>query len=229
MREAESARSPERTLLEQLIRQRQQTFEEFAEYAEKFAREHAEPGTLSVRHLQRLVTGGRPDGRPLTVRPATARLLQRMLGFSIGELLAPPPTGNGPRLFQVAVAVVVRRDDVLAVCRRGHYDPGLTWQFPSGIVKPGRSPEAVAVQETMNETGVACAVSHRLGRRLHPMTRVLCDYVLCDYVSGDAMNADAAENAKVGWLGKPELTRFIPHAQIFEPVLDALGPLATAR
>ena len=53
-----------RTLLELLIRQRRMTQAEFAEYAEKFAREHHEPGTLSVRHLQRLVSGRRKDVQP---------------------------------------------------------------------------------------------------------------------------------------------------------------------
>jgi hypothetical protein len=83
---------PHRTVLEQKIRERQQTFEEFAEHVETFAREHNEPGTLSVRHLQRLVAGRRPDGRPLgAVQPATARLLEHVLGLSIDELLSPPP------------------------------------------------------------------------------------------------------------------------------------------
>ncbi|MFB9908483.1 hypothetical protein [Allokutzneria oryzae] len=82
---------PPRTVLERLIRQRRQTFEEFVEYAETFAREHAEPGTLSVRHLQRLAAGRRSDGTPLgPVRPATARLLERIFDMSIGELLAAP-------------------------------------------------------------------------------------------------------------------------------------------
>lgn len=80
-----------RTLLEQKIRERRQTFEEFVEYAEQFAREHGEPGTLSVRHLQRLAAGRRSDGRPLgQPLPATARLLEHILGVAIDELLAPP-------------------------------------------------------------------------------------------------------------------------------------------
>jgi hypothetical protein len=82
---------PYRTVLEQKIRERRQTFEEFAAYVETFAREHNEPGTLSVRHLQRLTAGRQPDGRPLgPVRPATARVLERIFGRSIDELLAPP-------------------------------------------------------------------------------------------------------------------------------------------
>lgn len=88
---------PPRTMLEQKIRERRQTLEEFAESAERFAREHGEAGTLGVRHLQRLVSGRGPEGRPLgPVRPATARLLEHMLGSSIDELLAPAPVTGEP-------------------------------------------------------------------------------------------------------------------------------------
>jgi hypothetical protein len=84
-----------RTVLEQKIWERRQTFEEFAEAAEVFAREHGEPGTIGVRHLQRLASGRGPGGHPLgTVRPVTARLLERMLGMSVDELLAPPAVGS---------------------------------------------------------------------------------------------------------------------------------------
>ena len=86
---------PARTVLEQRIRERRLTFEEFVEFAENFAREHNEPGTLSVRHLQRLAGGrgehGRPLGRP---RAATARLLERIFGTSIDELLSPPDAAS---------------------------------------------------------------------------------------------------------------------------------------
>ncbi|HSZ30570.1 MAG TPA: hypothetical protein VK784_12555, partial [Pseudonocardiaceae bacterium] len=79
---------PPRTLLEQRIRQRYMTYEEFVQHAETFARDNREPGTLSLRHLQRLVSG-RPLG---TLRPATARLLERLLGEPITTLLSPPGT-----------------------------------------------------------------------------------------------------------------------------------------
>ena len=80
-----------RTLLEQRIRERCLTFEEFVQHAETFARHNREPGTLSLRHLQRLVSG-RPLG---TLRPATARLLERIFGEPIATLLAPPKTTTG--------------------------------------------------------------------------------------------------------------------------------------
>jgi tetratricopeptide (TPR) repeat protein len=80
-----------RTLLEAKIRERQQTYEEFVEYAERFARDHREVGTLSLRHLQRLAAGRRSQDRPLgPVQPSTARLLERIFGLPIAELLGPP-------------------------------------------------------------------------------------------------------------------------------------------
>jgi len=79
---------PPRTVLEQHIRQRCMTFEEFVQHAETFAQNNHETGTLSLRHLQRLVSG-KPVG---ALRPATARLLEQLLDEPIATLLAPPRT-----------------------------------------------------------------------------------------------------------------------------------------
>ncbi len=95
-----------RTLLEQKIREQRRTLEEFVEYAEQFAREHGEPGTLSLRHLQRLASGRGRNGQPLgPVRAATARLLEHIFELSIDELLAAPTeretsTDSGAELRQ---------------------------------------------------------------------------------------------------------------------------------
>lgn len=80
-----------RTVLDHQIRDvRKETLQEFAEYAERFARDHGEPGTLSQRHLERLVAGQGPNGKPLgKPRPATARLLERIFGMPIDVLLSP--------------------------------------------------------------------------------------------------------------------------------------------
>jgi hypothetical protein len=130
-----------RTVLEQKIRERRQTFEEFVAYAETYAREHNEPGTLGVRHLQRLMSGRRSDGRPLgPVRPETARLLEQIFRLSIDELLAMPAwsadvAGSGPgsvQALRVAIAVVVKENDVLIVCRRGRTPTGSRGSFRPG-------------------------------------------------------------------------------------------------
>lgn len=88
--EHERTRRP-RTVLEAELWQRRQTLEEFAEFAENFARQHNEPGTLSVRHLKRLASGRTEGGKPLgPPRAATSRLLERIFGASIDELLSTP-------------------------------------------------------------------------------------------------------------------------------------------
>jgi hypothetical protein len=66
----------------------QRPYEEFVQHAETFARDNHDTGTLSLRHLQRLVSG-KPVG---ALRPATARLLEQLLGEPIASLLAPPRT-----------------------------------------------------------------------------------------------------------------------------------------
>lgn len=80
--------SPTRTLLEVKIHERNLTLEEFVDFAESFARDNHEQGTLSVRHLQRLLAPT-SDGRPREPRPATRRLLESIFGVPTSELLAP--------------------------------------------------------------------------------------------------------------------------------------------
>ncbi|WP_374202765.1 NUDIX hydrolase [Amycolatopsis sp. GM8] len=111
---------------------------------------------------------------------------------------------------------------MLLVCRRDQGEAGISWQFPAGVVKPGMSPDTVAIRETLDETGVHCIVARRLGRRLHPVTRVLCDYLLCDYVLGEATNKDPIENVDVLWATKADLTRLIPPNQIYTEVFAAI-------
>lgn len=135
-------------------------------------------------------------------------------------LIRPTPNAVPAQALRVAIAVVLRDDEVLLVCRRG--DDSLSWQFPAGMCKPGAAVASVAVQETHAETGVHCAVREELGSRVHPKTGVLAHYVLCDYLAGEATNRDAVENTDVTWVPLASLTRFIPTENIFPPILSAL-------
>lgn len=139
------------------------------------------------------------------------------------RLLARPPSQPAAQAqaLRVAIAVVVRGGEVLLVCRRG--DDALSWQFPAGMVKPGRTPAAVAVEETHAETGVRCTVREHLGSRVHPATGVLAEYVRAEYLMGDAENRDPIENADVAWVPITDLPRFIPTEQIYPPILEALA------
>ena len=140
----------------------------------------------------------------------------------------PQSVGHGQALT-VAIAVVTRPGYVLLVCRRDAETSGLTWTFPSGVVKPGAAAELAAVRETLAETGIHCAVRAPLGERLHPVTGVHCDYYLCDYLAGDVENRDADEHVSVIWAPVEALTRFIPADQLYPPILHALEESSDAR
>ena len=172
----------------------------------------------------------RPDIVP---RPEVQQILDAALDrASAGErtrfsLLLNAQAGgadhNGPATPQslyVAIAVVQRDDAVLLVHRRD--GDRLSWQFPAGIVKPKASPEAVAVHETLAETGVHSAVRSPIGSRLHPVTDVYCVYFHCDYLTGEAENRDVVENTNVAWVPVADLMKFIPEESIYPPILDAL-------
>jgi 8-oxo-dGTP diphosphatase len=139
-------------------------------------------------------------------------------------LVRPPAPHMEAQALRVAIAVVLRGDDVLLVCRRG--DGELRWQFPAGMVKPGAAPETVAVQETHGETGVHCTVRQQLGERVHPVTGVVASYYLADHLAGEATNLDPLENVDVAWVPRANLTRFIPQNQIYPPILSALEAAA---
>ncbi|QIP87608.1 NUDIX domain-containing protein [Streptomyces sp. Tu 2975] len=132
-----------------------------------------------------------------------------------------PATAVTAQALRVAIAVVQRDREVLLVCRRG--DESISWQFPAGMVKPGRSPAVVAVEETHAETGVRCTVRQHLGSRVHPLTGVVAEYALADYLMGEAENRDPIENAEVVWVPIDQLTKFIPSDRIFPPILEALA------
>ncbi len=134
---------------------------------------------------------------------------------------AEKPRRDGPEVLTVAIAVVLNGDDVLLVCRRG--DAGnVAWQFPAGVVKPGTDAGSVAIRETFEETGIHCSVRQRLGTRLHPVTRTLCEYFLCSYLSGAVENRDVVENMSVMWVKRSALTDYIPASRTFPRVLEAL-------
>lgn len=136
-----------------------------------------------------------------------------------------PATHDGAssvQLLSVAIAVVIRDGDVLLVCRRDNTE-GIRWGFPTGVVKPGRNPEHVAVAETLAETGVHCVVRSALGTRLHPMTGALCTYFLADHLTGEPDNRDPAENTAATWAPMSRLTDFISVTSVYPPILDALG------
>ncbi len=130
--------------------------------------------------------------------------------------------------LKVAVAVVTDGPNVLLVRPRNSIGD-MSWQFPAGVVKPGIDATIVAVEETLAETGANCTVRERLGARLHPVTRVRCEYFLCDYIGGTVENRDAVENVSATWVRRDMLTSFIPADRTFRPILEVLALVDAPR
>ena len=179
------------------------------------------PRTISRWHAQ-------PDMTHRTEVQQILDIAHREAGEEVQQrfalLLRPPAPRMEAQALRVAIAIVLRGDDVLLVCRRG--DGELRWQFPAGMVKPGVDPSTVAVQETHGETGVHCTVREQLADRIHPVTGVVASYFLADHLAGEATNRDPLENIDVTWVPRTALTRFIPQAQIYPPILNALEAAA---
>ncbi|PBC83990.1 MULTISPECIES: NUDIX hydrolase [unclassified Streptomyces] len=175
---------------------------------------HADPAVVPRKEMQQLLDTVHEKA------PATAR--QRFTLLVSGERGSSAPSAVGAQALRVAIAVVIRESEVLLVCRRDDDATGLSWQFPAGVIKPGAKAETATVRETLDETGVHCAIRQHLGNRLHPVTGVLCEYFLCEYLAGQATNSDAVENIDVMWVPRNAVTRFIPVDTIFPPVLAVL-------
>lgn len=92
-----------RTLLEKLIKERDETYEEQVKAFERLSRELGENATMSVRHLQRLAAGERSATH---ATPTTRRVMCQLYGHSLGDLLAPPGGTSAP----VLATVVARLD-----------------------------------------------------------------------------------------------------------------------
>ncbi|MDF2710606.1 MAG: hypothetical protein K0R62_6258, partial [Nonomuraea muscovyensis] len=126
---------------------------------------HSSPGTVPRTEIQSALD---------TAYERSSASVQRRFVL----LTRPSPAAVEAQALRVAIAVVVKGDEVLLVCRRG--DGEIRWQFPAGMVKPGADPAAVAAQETHGETGVHCRIREQLGERVHPLTGVVASYFLAD-------------------------------------------------
>lgn len=146
--------------------------------------------------------------------------------------LTPAPTDPDPALTpdprpSVALAVIVNKGKALMTRRRFREGP-FQWNFLSGEIEPGETPEQAAVREVHEEVGLQVAVEQRLGDRIQPVSNRHMVYLICRVIAGDAQLVDHEENVEVAWCSLDEVyDRLRPLAEIpdglYKPLFEYLA------
>jgi 8-oxo-dGTP pyrophosphatase MutT (NUDIX family) len=124
----------------------------------------------------------------------------------------------------VAVAIVTSGLGVLVGRRRDGSPP---WTFPGGKIEPGESPEAAAVRETLEETGLRVRATGVIGQRVHPGTGVLMMYVAAGLIDEpDVPAARSGELIDVRWVRLESVDHLM--GEIFQNVREYLREAASS-
>lgn len=108
----------------------------------------------------------------------------------------------------VAIGILEHNNKVVLV-KRKHEEGLLKWQFPAGFIKDGQAAEERVVEEFENEAGIKTRCIKKIGRRIHPDTKVISVYCALEYVSGSINNLDKKENSACEWVSLNEYQRLI--------------------
>ncbi|MEU3603312.1 NUDIX hydrolase [Streptomyces sp. NPDC006798] len=137
----------------------------------------------------------------------------------MNDLPAPRPA--------VAVGVVPRADGCVLLVRRINEPSG--WAFPGGWIEPGETPEAAAVREVREETGLVVTPGRLLGTRTHPVSGRNVAYVVCAVARGTSTRHRVAAPGEIGavlWVDRDALHRYL--GDPYPPVGQYLAGLPAA-
>ena len=111
-----------------------------------------------------------------------------------------------PPRMPVGVSAAVRRGDELAFIRYAYGPWQGQWAFPSGFVDPGEQPDAAAVRETLEETGIVAAIEGLVAvmTMMWDDAPMLYLVFLARYVSGEP-KPDGKEVDRAAFLGREGL------------------------
>ena len=156
---------------------------------------------------------------------ALAALSHHVQAGTLPEPLPAPDPSNKPDLLprpaeatEAVVAIVTSPLGVLAGRRR---DGIPRWVFPGGTVEEGETARQAAIRECAEETGLAVAAEHEIGRRTHPVTGQRLTYIACTPTAGHDVRAAAPDElAEVRWLNPAQVHHLMP--DLFDAVRDHL-------
>ena len=131
----------------------------------------------------------------------------------------------------VAMAIVVK-DGLALMTHRRYKEPAFQWNFVSGEVEPGETPEQAAIREVREEVGLEVTIEHRLGDRIQPVSKRHMHYFICRVTGGDVDLVDHEENIAVAWCTLEEVYQhFEELAQIpgglYRPLFEFLDQALT--
>ncbi|MCD8248299.1 MAG: (deoxy)nucleoside triphosphate pyrophosphohydrolase [Lachnospiraceae bacterium] len=102
------------------------------------------------------------------------------------------------------VAAVIRHENKIFATQRGYGEFKDGWEFPSGKVEPGETPEEALVREIREELDTDIAVGERIARIEYdyPAFHLSMDCFWAEVLSGDLV---LREHEAARWLTKEEL------------------------
>lgn len=160
-----------------------------------------------------------------------ASRIARALGIPVSELWstgAPatqqPPVSSTATTNEiqpkVASAIIARDGKILMTRRRPHKGPVL-WNFVTGKVEPGETPEQTVLREVHDEVGLEVVVDRQLGARLHPASGRQMIYFACRIVAGEPTITDHEENAEIRWSSLDEAEELLaPTGGVWQPIRE---------
>lgn len=120
------------------------------------------------------------------------------------------------RLRKISLAVVQNENkDVLIVhqLEREEGEGGvLTWRFPAGDVLENQTPEAVAVEETLIQTGYIVEPAEIINEKQHPNFPAYVYYVACTVKGEDQSKKNETETDGFKWVDPKELPTYFTSA-----------------
>ena len=119
-----------------------------------------------------------------------------------------------PKVVVCVGAVVKHGDRVLFVRQAQGHDLAGQWSIPWGFVDAGESPDAAAVRETEEESGVRATVEGLLGMQNLRQARWVALVFLCDYQAGAPVSDGGQETDAARFFSMAEMEAF---EEPFEP------------
>lgn len=126
-----------------------------------------------------------------------------------------------PARLRIALGLVHQGKNILMV-RRRHKEGKLSWQFPTGIIKPLQEPDQRIVEEVLKETGVSVKIVSKFGERISPDTKAHMVYFECEYLVGELHNGEPEENAEVAWVPADKVETYVT-SNLWDGVIERLN------